>query len=1252
MDNVRKDINDINVAIGNLTTKIRGSLSTVDRTYFDVQTKIKTIQGLSKVEGEIHKNELGSFFAKRIDEITNDIKKASLAQLRADKERLDNIKNIAKSSIDGTTQGKGVYDQYEVLNKKLEEEINSRKRLTFKMGAFLEKNGVDAISIVSALTTRNPIIGLGIKYILEKKKTDKEEEARKRAFALQDSFAYRDILTRQKIQLEKQDALNKKKAAVEANKAAKPKNTSEESAPKKSGKRKKSFMEQINEEGESSFDGAPQVLNGSFEKSDRNNVPKLFRKEKPGEARREDLLALIERFKPKAQDLTNDGDNPTVQLKRNKGSEGTSTPSLYTEGTKPVLDSLTKVTVILADIKKQNAQFHREDHLTSEKQSDEAEEAKLDGIKQNSNLMETLRGGGKGSSNAAGPKEHGGKGPGIIKQTIEKQIAKKVLSKIPGLGKIFGAGGGAGASQGAGAAGGVISAATLSLVAGLVWAVIDTTIGYFKSEKWGVGKAAGALGGLFGGVFEGKMLNVFANAGKFALLGAGIGSVVPGIGTLVGGIIGAVIGAVLGYFGGEKIAQGLESSGLGRFVGSSLNLIWSTLKLIGRAIWQAAKIAATVGHVLFKIGETIWKIGSKIFDVFMKPLEPVMEKIGLVGPKMETAGKGFTKILNFLSDLFDWIANQMDNSLNGTDSIDKMFKTVDDAFASVLSSIQSGLLNWAASMLEAIPGWIPGSSSAHETAKAWRSKAKETTENESSRRAKSIEVTSSTDAGGNGSSGETKQSPPVTVSKNTPSSIPSQSSGSSGGEAPQDKGRTADGKVVPVSGDISSVFGNRQRGGKLEGHGAIDVATKVGTPVYATDAGVVLRANGTDDPNGYGNLIDIMHEDGYMTRYGHLSAFKVKKGDKITKGELIGKSGGGRGVPGAGNSEGPHLHFEVRKGGPSGPMVDPSEYMARSSYKKGEVLTGGSANPPSKDQKSSNEGGGQNKTETASNASGLPTLKGNAYGDLGPGKTQAKDLKYSPGKVPPEIAKMAKDEEARTGVPAEVTIAQWATESGWGKSSIGNNAFGVKRNKNSKKWETKNTEENLTWEEFQKLTPEEKKSATEINGGTLQSEWKGKKKLKVNQDFAQYDSLEESFKDHSRVLAGNKKALENYKKNKNTDEYVREISPAYSTNGEEYTKTVGGIAKSEAVKKSVQGPVLVANNPTQGKALMSMQKQVEDNKSDITGAQIAASRSSPSVLNAPSTTNVSNNTSVTQQQAPHNTENTFRDVRYRQSYHT
>ena len=92
------------------------------------------------------------------------------------------------------------------------------------------------------------------------------------------------------------------------------------------------------------------------------------------------------------------------------------------------------------------------------------------------------------------------------------------------------------------------------------------------------------------------------------------------------------------------------------------------------------------------------------------------------------------------------------------------------------------------------------------------------------------------------------------------------------------------------------------------GHLAIDIAAGEGAPVYAADSGVVTMAQGGDN-YGYGNVIQIDHGNGYSSLYAHLSVIGVGVCESVYAGQWIGASGN------TGNSQGAHLHFEVRQGG-------------------------------------------------------------------------------------------------------------------------------------------------------------------------------------------------------------------------------------------------------------------------------------------------------------------------------------------------
>ncbi|MFP6794198.1 MAG: M23 family metallopeptidase, partial [Pseudomonadales bacterium] len=120
---------------------------------------------------------------------------------------------------------------------------------------------------------------------------------------------------------------------------------------------------------------------------------------------------------------------------------------------------------------------------------------------------------------------------------------------------------------------------------------------------------------------------------------------------------------------------------------------------------------------------------------------------------------------------------------------------------------------------------------------------------------------------------------------------------------------------------LSSRFGHRSDpiSGNRAWHEGVDFAGKDGADVISVAAGVVVYA---DVRSGYGKMVEINHGGGYSTRYGHHKDLKVKSGDIVRKGEVIGQMGS------SGRSTGPHVHFEVFK---NGRVVDPSTYIHRAS---------------------------------------------------------------------------------------------------------------------------------------------------------------------------------------------------------------------------------------------------------------------------------------------------------------------------------
>lgn len=109
-------------------------------------------------------------------------------------------------------------------------------------------------------------------------------------------------------------------------------------------------------------------------------------------------------------------------------------------------------------------------------------------------------------------------------------------------------------------------------------------------------------------------------------------------------------------------------------------------------------------------------------------------------------------------------------------------------------------------------------------------------------------------------------------------------------------------------------------------HEGIDFAGKIGTPIYATGNGIVVKPK---NESGYGRQIMIDHGFGYKTRYAHLNSISVKPGDYVKRGQKIGELGN------SGRSTGPHLHYEViLRGKPVNPINYISRDMSQDEFRK------------------------------------------------------------------------------------------------------------------------------------------------------------------------------------------------------------------------------------------------------------------------------------------------------------------------------
>ncbi|MCK9900638.1 peptidase M23 [Parafrankia colletiae] len=119
--------------------------------------------------------------------------------------------------------------------------------------------------------------------------------------------------------------------------------------------------------------------------------------------------------------------------------------------------------------------------------------------------------------------------------------------------------------------------------------------------------------------------------------------------------------------------------------------------------------------------------------------------------------------------------------------------------------------------------------------------------------------------------------------------------------------------VRPIEARITQGFGGSNH------HIGVDFGATHGTPIHAAHRGTVIYAGWE---TGYGNFVQIMHENNVVTSYGHLSRIDVRLGQEVATGQQIGLEGN------TGKSTGPHLHFEVRLNGQYGTKVDPLTWLA------------------------------------------------------------------------------------------------------------------------------------------------------------------------------------------------------------------------------------------------------------------------------------------------------------------------------------
>ena len=121
--------------------------------------------------------------------------------------------------------------------------------------------------------------------------------------------------------------------------------------------------------------------------------------------------------------------------------------------------------------------------------------------------------------------------------------------------------------------------------------------------------------------------------------------------------------------------------------------------------------------------------------------------------------------------------------------------------------------------------------------------------------------------------------------------------------------------MLPAQGRYTSCFCERWG----EWHGGMDLANASGTPEVAAAAGTVIVAG---PAGGFGQWVQVQHDDGTVTVYGHMDTIEVVVGQRVAAGELIATMGA------EGNSTGPHLHFEVWPAGDRAQRVDPATWLS------------------------------------------------------------------------------------------------------------------------------------------------------------------------------------------------------------------------------------------------------------------------------------------------------------------------------------
>lgn len=362
--------------------------------------------------------------------------------------------------------------------------------------------------------------------------------------------------------------------------------------------------------------------------------------------------------------------------------------------------------------------------------------------------------------------------------------------------------------------------------------------------------------------------------------------------------------------------------------------------------------------------------------------------------------------------------------------------------------------------------------------------------------------------------------------------------------------------VTPLSGDhlavhqilpggvITSGFGHRhapKAGASTEHHG-VDLATgRRGDPLFAAFGGTVRTAGWV---GGYGNTVIVDDGHGHSFLLGHMDRLTVRAGDRISAGQQVGNLGN------TGVSTGPHTHFEIMA---NGRYVDPVSYLGGRA-RRGAGGRGG----PVEEVDHHDHHARQASPNRPVGAPNLSTLQGRlqavvAGSDVG--ALRAGDIRQlSPSQFAHAIKRGAEDVERRYGVPALVTMAQAALESGWGKHAIGGyNIFGIKGRGSGGSANVR------TWEH--------------VNG----------RDVTVNDNFAVYRNFSEAFDARGRLFHNGlyNQAVADYRKTRNPYRFLSLISRIYATDPNYQTKVAQMMKQIETMTgKPVNIDITVGPAPT------------------------------------------------------------------------